>query len=77
VSIRLAEATRHPGGDDDIILQPNDSIWVPEFNPVVRVEGAVNSPSSVRYRPGAGLDYYIANARGFAQNADKRRLSAR
>ena len=50
---------------------------IPEYNPTVRVQGAVNSPTSVLYQPGQGLGYYIANAGGFAQNADKGRLSVR
>ena len=50
---------------------------VPEYNPVVAVEGAVTSPSTVLYRQGAGLDYYIANAGGYARNADEGRVSVR
>lgn len=62
---------------DNLILQPGDSLVVPEYNAVVVVEGAVNSPSSVLYRRGADLDYYIANAAGYARNADKGRVSVR
>ena len=50
---------------------------MPEYNPTVRVEGAVNSPTSVLYRQGAGLGYYIANAGGYAHNADKGSVSVR
>ncbi|MBI2538125.1 MAG: SLBB domain-containing protein [Gemmatimonadetes bacterium] len=45
--------------------------------PTVRVEGAVNAPGSVLYREGAGLDYYVENAGGYARNADKGRVSVR
>lgn len=41
------------------------------------MEGAVNSPTTVLYRQGAGLDYYVANAGGFARKADKGRVSVR
>lgn len=41
------------------------------------MEGAVNSPTSVLYQEGEGLDYYIANAGGYARNADKGRVSVR
>jgi len=37
------------------------------------VDGAVLFPVSVMYEPGAGLDYYIASAGGFARDADKGR----
>ena len=59
------------------MLLPGDSMVVPEYNPVVVVQGAVTSPSTVLYRQGAGLDYYIDNARGYAQNADEGRVSVR
>ena len=50
---------------------------VPEYNPVVAVEGAVNSPSTVLYREGQGLGYYIENAGGYAENADEGRTHVR
>lgn len=77
VNIDLAEAIRRPGGPADIILRPGDVVTVPEYNAVVKVQGAVIAPMSVQYRPGAGLDYYIANAGGYARNADKGRVSVR
>jgi protein involved in polysaccharide export with SLBB domain len=77
VDVKLAEALRNPGGPADPILNPGDTLIVPEYIATVRVEGAVNSPTSVLYRPGAGLDYYIENAGGYARNADKGRVHVR
>jgi protein involved in polysaccharide export with SLBB domain len=77
VDIRLDEAIKHPGGNDDIIMQPADTVRVPEFIPTVSVQGAVNSPATVQYREGAGLDYYIQNAGGYSQIADEGRVSVR
>jgi protein involved in polysaccharide export with SLBB domain len=48
---------------------------IPEYNPTVRVQGAVNSPASVLYQAGEGLEYYVANAGGYARNVDKSRTS--
>ena len=59
------------------MLQPGDSLFVPEHNPTVRVTGAVNSPVSVRYVEGQGLSYYVGNAGGYASAADKGRVSVR
>lgn len=50
---------------------------VPEYNPVVVVQGAVTSPSTVLYRQGAGVDYCIDNAGGYARDADEGRVSVR
>ena len=43
----------------------------------MKVVGAVNSPGSVLYRRGAGLDYYLGAAGGFAYTADGGRTSVR
>jgi protein involved in polysaccharide export with SLBB domain len=77
VDIELDRALQEPGGWWDVVLQPGDSLHVPEYVPLVQVVGAVNSPSLVQYRPGADLDYYIAGAGGYARNADKGRVSIR
>lgn len=77
VDVDLAAALREPGGREDIILRPGDQVVVPEYNGVVRVSGAVVSQVSVQYRPGAGLDYYIANAGGYARLGDRQRVSVR
>jgi hypothetical protein len=43
----------------------------------VRVTGAENAPVTVMYQPGAGFDYYIANAGGYRSDADKGGSSVR
>jgi hypothetical protein len=52
-------------------------VFIPEYNPTVRVEGAVIAPSSVLFEEGRDLGYYVANAGGYARNADKGRVSVR
>ncbi len=73
----LAKILARPGGQHDLILQPGDELVVPEYVPTVRVEGAVNAPTSVLFVEGADLKYYIGNAGGYARNADKGRVSVR
>ena len=58
---------------DNIILAGGDSIHIPEYNPIVMVEGAVNSPGAVAYVPGKSLDWYVDAAGGYAQLGDHRR----
>src|SRR5207247_94585 len=62
---------------DNVLLQPGDSLFIPEYIPSVKVVGAVNAPGSVLYRKGAGLGYYIDAAGGFAFTADPGRTSVR
>ena len=77
INIDLPRALRDRGSRDNIILQPGDSIDIPEYQASVKILGAVNSPGSVLWRRGAGLDYYLSAAGGFAFNADKGRVSVR
>jgi protein involved in polysaccharide export with SLBB domain len=71
INIDLPRALRDGGARDNVILQPGDSIFIPEYQPSVRVAGAVNAPGSVLWRRGAGMGYYISAAGGFSRNADK------
>ena len=77
VNIELGQVLGQPGSPNDVVLQPKDSLHIPEYLATVRVEGAVTSPTSVLYRERAGLDYYVANAGGYTRNADQGRVSVR
>jgi protein involved in polysaccharide export with SLBB domain len=75
--VDLPRALRDSTAPSNIILQPGDSIDIPEYQPAVKVSGAVNSPGSVLYRRGANLEYYLNGAGGFAHTADKGKTSVR
>jgi len=77
INIDLQRALRDRASSDNVILQPGDSIFVPEYIPSVRVVGAVNTPGSVLWRRGESLDYYLRGAGGFQRNADKGGTSVR
>ena len=77
INIDLSTALRDTTSRHNIILQPGDSLFIPEFIPSVKVQGAVNAPGSVLYKQGADLGYYIDGAGGFAHTADKGRTSVR
>ena len=77
IDIDVAQALQDRASRNNVILQPGDSIFIPEYEPSVRVQGAVNSPGSVLWQQGRGLEYYIGAAGGFAHTADKGRVSVR
>src|SRR5881394_429410 len=77
VNIDLPEALHDQKSRHNLILQPDDSIYVPEYQPTVKVTGAVNAPSSLLWRRGADLDYYLSAAGGLAASADGGRVSVR
>ncbi len=77
VNIDLPRALRDLRSSHNVILQPDDSIFIPEYQPTVKVLGAVNAPGSLLWRRGANLDYYISAAGGLAASADGGRVSVR
>jgi polysaccharide export outer membrane protein len=79
VNVDLQAALADPTSTQNIVLLPGDSMFVPEYNPVVLVRGAINSPTpvAVLYREGAGLEYYIQNAGGYARFADTDNVNIR
>ena len=77
INVDLPRAVRDTGSSSNVILQPGDSIEIPEYQPAVKVRGAVTSPGSVLWKQGAGLDYYLQGAGGFSYLADKGRVSVK
>jgi protein involved in polysaccharide export with SLBB domain len=70
VGIDLPRVLKEPSHRDNMLLTNGDSLFVPRYNAVVDVRGAVNSPIAVAYQPGKKLDYYIRAAGGGSARAD-------
>jgi protein involved in polysaccharide export with SLBB domain len=77
VGIELEEALADPGGPEDVLLEQDDELVIPEYDPTVLVQGAVAFPTRVIYREGWGVDEYLSEAGGSTQDADMDRLSVR
>ncbi len=77
IDIDLGRALREHDSRDNVIMQPGDSVFIPEFLASVKVTGAVNSAGSVLWKRGEGMGYYIDAAGGFSYLADKGRVSVR
>jgi protein involved in polysaccharide export with SLBB domain len=70
IGIELPDVLKDPTNRDNLLLLDGDSLYIPRFNAVVRVEGQVNSPVAVTYSPGKDLNYYIRAAGGATRKAD-------
>ncbi len=77
INVDLPRALRDSNSSANVILQPGDSVEIPEYQPAVKVSGAVTSPGSVLWKQGASLDYYLDGAGGFTYQADKGRVSVK
>ncbi len=70
IGIDLPDVLRNSKNRDNILLQDQDSIYIPRFSSIVSVQGAVNSPLAVSYVPGRDLYYYISAAGGQTAASD-------
>ena len=73
IGIELPDVLRNARSLDNLPLQDGDSLYIPRYNAVVNVQGAVNSPVSVTWSPGKSIEYYIRAAGGPSRKADERR----
>jgi protein involved in polysaccharide export with SLBB domain len=73
IGVDLSRVLKNPKDKDNLILSGGDSIFVPEYTPVIYVNGAVNAPMSVTFIEGRSLDYYVSAAGGYTRKADKNR----
>ena len=72
IGIALPDVLKSPASRDNLQLLDGDSIFIPRFNAVVNVKGAVNSPVAVTYVPGKNLEYYVQAAGGITRKGDLR-----
>ncbi|MEX1063571.1 MAG: SLBB domain-containing protein, partial [Balneolaceae bacterium] len=73
VGIQLANALSNPRSGYDLILEEGDEIHIPRELQIVRVEGEVLSPTSVRYDPNRSFSDYLSAAGGVTEEARRRR----
>jgi polysaccharide biosynthesis/export protein len=73
IGIELPDVLNNPRSTDNLPLQDGDSLFIPRYNAVVNVQGAVNSPVSVTWSPGKTIEYYMRAAGGPSRNADTKR----
>jgi protein involved in polysaccharide export with SLBB domain len=73
IGIELPDVLKNPRSLDNLPLQDGDSLYIPRYNAVVNVQGAVNSPVAVTWAPGKTVEYYIRAAGGPSRKADVKR----
>ena len=71
VGIDLEKALKNPGSDADILLREGDRLFVPEYDPIVKISGDVMFPNTVFYEKGKKYKDYVAQAGGFGNRAKK------
>ena len=74
VGIDLEAALADPGSDLDLVLREGDMLIVPEYTNTVKINGAVMFPNTVLYKQGAKVKYYLEQAGGYSQHAQKNKM---
>ena len=59
------------GKQGDIILEPNDRLYIPSIPSGVAVMGAVGSNGTIKFNPGLKVKDYIKRAGNFTKRSDK------
>ena len=70
VPIDFKTVQANPRSVENISVVDGDSIYIANRDNLVYVRGEVFVPSAVVYKQGASLDYYIAQAGGYREDAD-------
>jgi protein involved in polysaccharide export with SLBB domain len=73
LDVNLTAAITKPGSREDLLLRPGDRVWIPRYQPSVRIEGAVLAPGSVLWESGKNFGYYIDAAGGATPQGDRGR----
>lgn len=75
VSIDLYKALKYKDSKNDIILQENDVVFVPEINPFITIRGVVQSPLKITFEnEHTDLSYYIDKAGGYGIRPWRKRV---
>ena len=73
----LDKAMRNPENKEwNITLEDGDRLIVPQYSNTVTINGEVMYPNTVPYKPGAKLSYYINQAGGYSNTAQKKKVFA-
>lgn len=73
VGIELDKAIANPKSEYDLVLREGDQLIVPEYDNTVRINGSVMYPNTVLYKRGQKVSYYINQAGGYSDLAEKKR----
>ncbi len=74
VIIDIEKIIASQGAEGDVILEPNDHIFVPSVPSGISVMGAVGANGTIKFVPGKNVKYYIEHAGNFTRRSDKKEV---
>ncbi|MDR3056693.1 MAG: SLBB domain-containing protein [Prevotella sp.] len=73
VGIELDKAISNPRSEYDLVLKEGDQLFIPEYDNTVKINGAIMYPNTILYKKGQKVSYYIDQAGGYSDLAEKKR----
>src|SRR5207244_12639325 len=70
--VQLDQPDKLRGTENDVTLIDGDTLNIREPSRSIFVLGSVRNSTSVQYKEGAGVDYYLNRVGGFSKEADKK-----
>jgi protein involved in polysaccharide export with SLBB domain len=70
--IHMQDGEKWKNSPDDVVLREGDMLTIPKKIGYVMVNGQVFNPTAVSYRPGRSANWYLSQAGGLTQLADKK-----
>ncbi len=71
LAVDLPRALRRSDDPYNLAVQSGDVLRVPRFTPTVQIVGAVLTPVTALWQQGAGVGFYVTQASGYRQDADR------
>lgn len=74
VAINMKAILKDPNHTSNILLLNGDALFIPRQAETIKLTGSLQNPVAVTYQEGFKVKDYIAEAGGFKENADKKRV---
>lgn len=72
IGINLKRILDHPGSVEDMLVEAGDILRIPKRLETVRMQGEVQLPTTVKFRPGQTFQDYISQAGGFTPRSQRK-----
>ncbi len=74
IPLNMSKILRTSGSPEDVVLQPQDQLYVPKFNAQIRISGNVLFPTQIPYNDNYNLRDYISAAGGVSNEGKKSKI---
>lgn len=73
IPLDLINIIKNPGSIQDFVLKDGDELYIPKFEPQVKISGEVLMATQVPFQEGKSLKHYIDESGGFTTRALRRK----